>query len=262
MIISEELIFEKNKGTFPYNLFKNRKNKQNHSNIFVYEPERLEEKNLGSLYIIMEILGVPADSGHIINLITSAIKREYYLKTYREPLASLEAGLKKANSLIVELAHKTESDKLGWISKLNCVCASIYQNTIYLTKTGKFKALLFRNDKLINIDQKLDETPNENNISKTFHGIISGNIEQNDKIIFLPTRTLDIITINKLEDIYRKNATQKIREQINKILLDPEFPHGSATILLMDVIEDPISENCENSEYITPPIDLKEIITI
>lgn len=252
MILTQEIICKKNRK---------QKGKQNFADILTYEPEKPEEKKLGNLYIAIELLNVSPDIGHITNLITSIIKREYYSKPDRSPLESLEGGLKKANSLILELIHKMDdNDAKEWIDKLNCICATICHDAIYLTKTGKFKALLYRNEKLINIDQKLDNPMTKTNALKTFQGIVSGKIELNDKIIFISSKILSDADNDKLEKIFQTGNISENRAQIKETLLDPSHSDMATTIFLIEITEDPVCENLENSEYITPPISLSEII--
>ncbi len=50
---------------------------------FIFEPENMDEQNLGSLYIIGEITDISANSEYLINLLVATIKKEYYFNTAR-----------------------------------------------------------------------------------------------------------------------------------------------------------------------------------
>jgi len=63
-------------------LLRGGKNKNSICDIFCYEPENIEEMSLGNLYMVAQ-LDVEENCEHLINLIGSLIKREYYSASHR-----------------------------------------------------------------------------------------------------------------------------------------------------------------------------------
>ena len=117
-------------------LIRGPKNKETICDIFLYEPENIEEASLGGLYMVAEMTA-NSSSFHLINLLSSLIKREYYSLPHRGPTESLEAGLKKANATLSDVANQ---GNLSWLGKLHFICTAIKEKDIFLTQTGSAQA--------------------------------------------------------------------------------------------------------------------------
>lgn len=180
---------------------------------FIFQPENIEEIKLGSLFFVGKIDGAP-EATHIINLLTSLIKREYYSNRRRKTLASLEASLKKANAAISEL---TKKENLKWVNKLNFICVAIIQNQLHFTALGQTKILLLRGGRLTDLTKKLVPAQDKINPKKPFQSIASGKVFNDDKIIlttsdlfqYLPQKglrqILELGQINQLQSIIEEN---------------------------------------------------------
>lgn len=234
--------------------------------IFIYEPLNIEEARLGNLYFIAELADKLEESSYLINLLASIIKREYYSKSDRGSFQSLEAGLKKANHALKDLNLNKggKKNKSNYLNKLNCLCAVLSENQIYLSQMGEFRAFLFRQGSLIDITKKLISISRKTSSIKSFQNIISGKLEWGDKLFFPTIELLHLISTKKLKEIYASGNITENCEQIKQILIKKEkkssFP--IAALLLEITPEEMLSKrpNLDNSlKYITPPIYLKEI---
>jgi len=181
--------------------------------LFVYQPENIEEIKLGSLFFVGKIDSNP-EATHIINLLTSIIKREYYFNRRRKALASLEASLKKANAAILEL---TKKETLKWVNKINFICVALIKNQLHFTALGQTKALLLRGGRLTDLTKKLVPAQEKINPKKPFQSIASGKVLNNDKIIlttsdifqYIPQKglrqILELGQIGQLQAIIKEN---------------------------------------------------------
>lgn len=165
--------------------------------IFVYEPENIEEKSLGNLYIVGEVVNLPENSSYIVNLLASIIKKEFYSNKKRSTLESLEASLNKANSTLSDL---TEQGNVAWIGNLNMTCAAHRLKELHLSQTGKIKTLLIRNGKIKDVGKNVISEENPHPF-RTFANIASGELEFNDLVLFATPGLFNILSTEKIRQI-------------------------------------------------------------
>ncbi|MFA6097157.1 MAG: hypothetical protein WC788_06020 [Candidatus Paceibacterota bacterium] len=165
--------------------------------IFVYEPENIEEKSLGNLYIIGEVVNLPENSSYIVNLLASIIKKEFYSNKKRTTLESLEASLNKVNSTLSDLA---EQGNVAWIGNLNMTCAAHRNKELQLSQTGKIKTLLIRNGKIRDIGKNVtsDEKPHP---FRTFANMASGELEVGDVVLFATPGLFNVLSTEKIRQM-------------------------------------------------------------
>jgi len=229
--------------------------------IFIYEPENIEEASLGNLYIVAELTDEGDRSGHLVNLLASLIKREYYCSRHRGPLESLESSLKKVNLTLNEFANQ---GNLEWLGKLHFVCAALNkEEDLYLTQSGNARAFLCREGQLASLTKKLIPSSEKIHPSKTFQSIISGKLEKADKIILTTPNLLKSFDAEGLGEIMALAKIEYIGDQISKVLREQKHPPSLASLLLELAPDEETfltpSANA-NREFITPPINLMEII--
>jgi hypothetical protein len=232
------------------------KNKSAICDIFSYEPENIEEAALGNLYVVAE-LAANKDSSHLINLLTSLIKREYYALPHRGPLESLEASLKKANIALSELANQ---GNLEWLGKLHFICAVLNkEKDLFLTQSGEAQAHLFREGKLTNITKKNVPVAQKPHPAKTFQSVISGRIEPSDKLIFGTPAIFDFFSAPGFRQLFGLPGIENICDQMNKVLREEKKPPSLSALLIEVVAEESLQNIGGSKDFITPPIRLEEI---
>ena len=68
---------------------------------FIYEPENVYEKKLGTLYVAGELTNALPQNHRFLNNLAPAIKEGYYqLSAQASPEAALKNSLKKANNFL------------------------------------------------------------------------------------------------------------------------------------------------------------------
>jgi len=238
-------------------LIKNQRNKKTVSEIFSYEPENIEEISLGNLYMIAE-LNIHEESQHLLSLLSSLIKREYYCLPHRGPLESLEASLKKANQTLSEFSNQ---GNLEWLGKLHFICAAVNkEQNLFLSQSGSAQAWLCREGNLSSITKKIIPAPAKPHPAKTFQSVISGEIKPNDKMIFTTPALFDFFNPQSFKQLLDFPKIELISDQINKTLREQKKLPPLAALLLEIIperVEEPIVS--KNKNFITPPIKLEEI---
>ncbi|MBU1102053.1 hypothetical protein KJ853_00135 [Patescibacteria group bacterium] len=240
-------------------LIKGGKNKKTVCDIFSYEPENIEEASLGNLYMVSE-LAANDDSDHLISLLSSLIKREYYCQPHRGPLESLETSLKKANQALNDFANQ---GNLGWLGKLHFICAVINkEKDIFLSQSGRAQAFLCREESITNITKKIIPSPDKPHPAKTFQSVISGNIGPNDKLFFATPALFDFFNPSGFKQLFSFPKIELISDQINKTLRE-EKKVSPFSALLMEIVpeESPLPLADIKKSFITPPINLEEILS-
>ncbi len=186
--------------------------------IFVYEPENVDEQNLGNLYIVGEIVNFSESSSYLVNLLSSIIKKEFYSKPKRSTMESLEAGLHKANSTLSNLA---EQDNVDWIGNLNMICGAYKKNELYFSQVGNVKTLLVRDNQITDIGKNTVKEEKPHPI-KTFANIASGEIEKNDLILLATPEFFNIFSLEKIRQLSSSLNTDKLAETIQNTIEQEE----------------------------------------
>lgn len=206
-------------------LYKNPE-KEGHLDLFSYNYEADDPKRkLGGLYMVGNVQ-MPAgrenpddnnDVTYITNLVASLAKREYYANTDLAPKDAFSLALKKINEVVEEFFTSKDI-------RINIGIFAIAGEQINISKLGKFKIILSRDGKNIDILNNIDLFTKERVQEKEFSHVISGKISEGDKILaFYPGR---LITAREryIKDYLLKYNGDQLEEKLNSIKQDkPEF---------------------------------------
>jgi len=202
---------------------------------FLFSPENYQQQNLGTLFGVIKVDDQSPDSSYVVNLLTSVIKKEYFSKTDRSAEESFEAGLRKANLALAELARH---GSLNWSGKINFAAGSIEKNTLHFSSLGKACAFLIRSGQIAEISQELeDEKESEPHPLKTFSNISSGKLEKNDKLIFTTSDLLDIFSKEELRHNALHFSTKEFPGLIELSLQANSQLAGAIIVDMTDAIE-------------------------
>lgn len=222
-----------------------RKKSESFCEAFSYEPTNIEESPLGNLYIVGEIIEPDDSSRHLINTLASIIKREYYLKTKRSPLASLETALHKANQTLTELAQKGE---LGWLGKLNIVVTALTQTTLHATQAGQGRIYLWRQGSIIELSKRFDNAEKRLHPAKTFRNVASGKILENDRILFITTNINENFNDQEIGVTLSQNASSASFDLEKKLL--SKKPGTGLALSVIQISQDQLPQVQTSVEYV------------
>ena len=184
--------------------------------LFIYEPTNVEEARLGSLFMLGEIEGIPKNRYRnfdlLLNLLISAIKREFYSNHKRNTSEALEASLNRAN---LYLADFTEKGNVEWMGNLHFICGAFSQNILHITQVGEPIIKLFRGTTISHIENKFP-LPKKIHPLKTFGNIASGTMVEGDKVILATKNILNIVPLKNLKE-FAKGSCCQIINNLKKI---------------------------------------------
>ena len=197
---------------------------------FVFEPENVTQKNLGTLLGVFEITDPSDDSSYIVNYLSSVIKKEYFSKPKRTPIDSFEAALHRANLALSKLA---EHGNVKWLGKFNALVAIIEKNNLHLTQTGTASAFLLRAKGLTEISESLSPNEAEPHPLKTFVNVSSGRLELQDKLLITTDGIFEIFSTEEIKKSALRFSDDKFI-QFLKTALGHELE--KAAVLVVDML--------------------------
>ncbi len=240
--------------------------KEGHFDVFSYDYNSDENKRkLGNLYIIgnvqhntdahgnsnhEESMG-ESDVTYVTNLVSSLAKREYYSNPDLSPKEAFSATLKKINDVVEEFFVNKDV-------KINIGIFALAGENINISKIGKFKILLARDDKTIDILNNINLFTKEKVEEKEFSHVISGKIAHGDKILaFYPGR-LATVREKSIRENFLKLNTEQFVEKIDAIKEEKaDFTYAALCINLKRVKESAIVS--KTARIAPSPIMISEI---
>ncbi len=238
--------------------------KEGHLDVFSYDYNSDETKRkLGNLYIIGNVqqnvdpasslsseekIGESDSSTYVTNLVASLAKREYYSNPDLSPKEAFSATLKKINDVVDEFFVNKDA-------KINIGIFALAGECINISKIGKFKILLARDDKTIDILNNIDLFTKEKVEEKEFSHVVSGKISSGDKILaFYPGR---LVTIREktLKESFLKLNTEQFLEKINAMKEEKSDLAYAALYINLNRVKEPAI--VKKSVKIAPPPAVK-----
>lgn len=193
----------------------------------VYTPTDNRKREKGTLYFMIEILNPWHPSAQIAEMIVETVKQEYY-RIDERPARCFERALESINNQLASLVKEGET---SWLGNLNGVIASIVDDKIYLSHTGKVEGYLFRGEKISKITNKLNEkTPDE----FPFIEIANGKIQLRDRLVFANADFFDYISLDTLRDLTKEDGAKKTGQYIKEVLSKEGSPPINSIIINVD----------------------------
>ena len=182
-------------------------------------------RGLGNLYVVGNVLqsetsdtgADDVDIGYVINLVASLAKREYYSKPDLSPKEAFGSALKKINGVVEEFFKRKDT-------KINIGIFAIAGEEIHISKLGKFKIILGRDDKTIDILNNVNLFNKESTREKEFSNIISGKVHSGDRVLaFYPSRAITARE-KSIKDNFLKTEQTDFAAKLTSIKSDkPDF---------------------------------------
>lgn len=158
---------------------------------FVFEPTTPKKEPVK----LVGVFGLEIDdkrkAQEIVEKIISSLKEKY------NQGLSFEDALNAVNETLAGIVQKGETD---WIGKLHSSLIFFEGKIITLSSTGKAKALLLRGNDLIDISEGVaSSTPSP---LKTFTNIVSGSLEDEDKLILSTSSFFEFVSLDTTKRIF------------------------------------------------------------
>ncbi|MEK7151490.1 MAG: hypothetical protein AAB784_02130 [Patescibacteria group bacterium] len=183
-----------------------------HFDVLSYQGTSNQEKTLGSLFVIGQIKYSDEDQSYAVSLVSSLAKREYYSEQSiygQDAKKAFEHTLGKLNEILDDFF---KSKNL----KINMGLMAISGSDIYISRLGKFKVSLTRNDKFIDVLNNIELFNKDSEDAKKFSNIISGKLNPQDKFFaYIPTRSISVrekqlneVFVNEDQEVFSQKIAQ------------------------------------------------------
>ncbi len=155
-----------------------------HVDVFSYNYEGSASNGLGGLFIVGHVQPASEDTTYMINLVASLAKREYYSQPDAAPKDAFSKTLKKINEVLQDFFRNKDL-------KVDIGIFTVAGENIFISRLGKFKILLARDNQDIDILNNINLFNKEHIQEKEFSNVISGKVMPRDKIFaFYPGRSI------------------------------------------------------------------------
>jgi hypothetical protein len=236
---TEEILVAKNRNFSPLVLS------------FVYEPDNIALRELGTLIGTFIVSDTSEDSGYIVNCLAAAAKKEYFINSRRSVEESFESTLHKINLTLGKLVR---DGHINWMGKLHGAIIAIRDHDAYFSVTGNAVILLLRDAILSDISEELSDPEAALHPLKTFTEISQGSILTNDKIILSTPELLQLLPQTLLEREASKLPLDRFAQLLKTALIN-ECP--AAATVLIDFFETP-EQDVKNALQINRSLPSKE----
>jgi hypothetical protein len=222
--------------------------------ILSYSGSTTQEKNLGSVIVLSYLRQKDDDLSYIVSLVSSLAKREFYSPqsiSEQDARTAFERTLKKLNEILVEYFEKKDFT-------LNLGLAAISGDNLYISRLGKFKVALARNEEYIDILNNVNLFSKDDVQEHQFDNIISGKLKANDKMFcYFPVRTMSSRE-KVLNPLFVSEKQNDFCKKIDSFAVNsPNFACCGIHININQTKEIPVELNLPSIE--TPKVELASL---
>ncbi|MDP2934531.1 MAG: hypothetical protein Q8N59_02085 [bacterium] len=186
--------------------------------VFSYEALTAEEMQLGNLYLVGKISDIPVKKhksfDFLLNLLASAIKRDFHANTKKNVIEAMESALQGANIYLTDFTKRGHRE---WIGNLDFTCLAFSQNNIHIGQTGNMLVYLLRQNTITNIAKKFSILQ-KNEPIKTFSNIASGTLEEGDKLIISTNDILNLVSQQKIKEMNMNSGSEEFYDFLKESL--------------------------------------------
>jgi hypothetical protein len=196
---------------------------------YSYEPLANETgAELGSLYVVMEVLVSGRASEEVADLIIETIGEHYYNDTKLpvEALTRFEAAIKATNQ---ELGEHVNRGNAAWIGKLSAIIAVQAGAELHIAQTGSAEAFLYRGKSATHITPASASRPATP--TKTFGSIASGQLEPGDRLLLATPALIHQVPLTRLQSVISESGPNTAISEVTKLLRGTSTDRIAALII-------------------------------
>jgi hypothetical protein len=245
--------------------------------VYLSQPTPLEMKNLGQLFMVVEILSDDKNNAEIIRLLQEEIEIDYYSTDTFDIERAFEKALQQTNQRIHEVIKESTGE---WLNKLQIFIGVIKESTLHFSQLGNMNVFLIHQNKIVDIVEHSSGVKDHTiNPLKIFSNIVSGTLSVNDLIFVCSSSLLDYLslekirrtlgdgklgtTIKNLERLLSENtndttfvglAIKLIAEQDKKEAPAAVIPMESLSRATQDSMKDMVIKEARTSELLSPSL--------
>ncbi|MBI2626881.1 MAG: hypothetical protein HYW77_01430 [Parcubacteria group bacterium] len=207
---------------------------------------------LGHLFVVAQVLTDDEALSYVPNLLASFLKREYFETAGDDPdpQTQFERALKKANELTFDLAENNNV-------KLNMAITVLAGDKLMTSRVGRAKLLLAREGNTTDVFSNVDLFGKTTTGEREFSNIISGKIQESDKLLFfIPNRRL-----SARENSLKASLVKMGQEEFFEYIKNLNQPEEDATKSPLTCCAIHINLSKEEKEIIPAPDQPQVLLT-
>ncbi len=192
---------------------------------YMFEPSP-EETALGYMYAAGEIEDRGGVGKELLDLVVSAVQKEYYRDPKRSPASSFELALHQANLI---LHDSVEQDIRDWMGYFHVAIAVLVGNILHISVAGGASVQLCRKSTVTEVSTGLAHFPITNPL-RTFSQLASGAVAPRDTIFL---STLHFSTLYRPEDLAHfaiEHSATTITARLQQLYADQSYNTAVAVV--------------------------------
>lgn len=169
----------------------------------------------GGFYVVIEALAGGRQSEEVADLVVESFGQHYYRESGQEigALPRFEEAIKAVNH---ELSEYVTQGNAAWIGKLSAVIAVQRQSELHISQTGSAEAYLYRGKTSTRITSHVVDRPTSP--SKTFGTIVSGTLENDDRLLLATPALFHQLPIRRVRDVILTNSPNRSIAELTELL--------------------------------------------
>ncbi|MBU0731844.1 hypothetical protein KKC88_03110 [Patescibacteria group bacterium] len=204
----------------------NQENDRSTVGIYISEPTPLEEKNLGNVYAVVEIMSIKPENREIIDIISQSLASAYYQSTDFDVEIAFETALKSLNQKLQQISSEVGEE---WVNSLNAIVAVSKGKELHFAQVGNVHAFLMQDNKIIEIG---GVTREQINPLKIFSNILSGSLTLKSSVVYCTESILDYISQEKLRKTIADNTVKDGSQYLQNLLNENSNQNNFAAVII------------------------------
>ncbi|HVE80814.1 MAG TPA: hypothetical protein VNA68_01600 [Candidatus Dormibacteraeota bacterium] len=179
---------------------------------YCYEPPKNLE-SLGSLIVVIEVLGPTKKAEEIIDTLIQTAGETYYTPPTEEGEPDRTSNFESTIQALNEIITKVYGQSAEWADKIHAVIAVAYEDSLIISSMGNAQAYLYRGQHAIDLTEGLT-----NDNSQPFESVASGTIQTGDQLVFATPGLMHKVPQTELRSIASNSTPQTAVSRIGEIL--------------------------------------------
>jgi hypothetical protein len=197
---------------------------------YIFEPSA-QEQPLGYMFAAAETEDRGGVGKELLDLVISAVQKEYYRDPKRSPASSFELALHQANLILHDSA---EQDIRDWMGHFHVAIAVLAGNTLHISVAGGANVQLCRKSVVTEVSTGLAHYPITNPL-RTFSQLASGQVAARDTLFL---STLHFSALYRPEDLAHfaiEHSAATITSRLQQLYTDQAYnvPVAVVTVSLL-----------------------------
>lgn len=201
--------------------------------LFTASPTPLEEKNLGTLFAILEIDSQGQVNEEILNIIIDEIDNHYYQSESFEVEGAFETALQKTNLRLQEVVGEIGEE---WLQQLNVVVGVQKGEQLVFANIGRVIALMIYHGRVVDVLDTTHAKAQDINPVKIFNNIVAGEVNDDNVLLFATETILDYLSKEKIKRILLDKDGDETIDEFHTLLGEDTGTTNFAALVLRKII--------------------------